>query len=93
MGRMSRRGIGAVAVGAVLLTAAVVGFIVVPEHAPGLSSDLSCAGWSPAPPRCHTGWSQTAYDVARIATWALAILGALLVAMGLIRYARPEAQR
>lgn len=90
---MSRAGVGAVTVGAVLLIAAVAGFVIVPGHAPGLSSDMSCAGWSPAPPRCHTGWSQMAYDVARIATWTLAIVGALLVVMGLIRYARPEVAR
>jgi peptidoglycan/LPS O-acetylase OafA/YrhL len=33
-----------------------------------------------------SGWSQTAYDLVRIGAWALAVLGALTVIVGLIRY-------
>lgn len=82
---MRRKGIGAVATGAALLIAAVVGFVVVPENAPR----SVCGGFGEATgPQC-AGWSRTAYDVAKIATWALLIVGALIVLMGLIRYARP----
>jgi hypothetical protein len=34
----------------------------------------------------HVGLSQMAYDVLRIAAWALVIVGALVVITGLIRY-------
>jgi hypothetical protein len=34
------------------------------------------------------GWSQNVYDAVRIASWALLIIGALLVATGLIVYWR-----
>ena len=86
---MRRKGIGAVATGAALLIAAVAGFVVVPEHAP----QFVCAGFGEPTGNQCAGWSRTAYDVARIATWALAIVGALLATMGLIRYARPEVVR
>jgi hypothetical protein len=36
-----------------------------------------------------SGPSKPAYDTMRIATWALLIVGALTVAVGLTRYARP----
>ena len=87
---MRRKGIGAVATGAALLIAAVAGFVVVPEHAP----QFVCGGFGEvtSSDQC-AGWSRTAYDVAKIATWALLIVGALLVVMGLIRYARPEVAR
>ncbi len=86
---MSRAGVGAVAVGAVLLIGAVAGFVIVPQHAP----QSVCGGWGAlGGPQC-AGWSRSAYDAARIATWALLIVGALLVAMGLIRYARPGGVR
>jgi hypothetical protein len=35
-----------------------------------------------------TGWSQTAYDLARIGGWALLIVGAVLLVVGLLRYRR-----
>ena len=86
---MRRKGIGAVATGAALLIAAVVGFVVVPEHAPR----FVCGGFGEATGNQCAGWSRTAYDVASIATWALSIVGALMATMGLIRYARPEVVR
>jgi len=87
-----RKGVGAVALGAVLLIAAVVGFVIVPEHKP--HTVTSVAGGFECLSNCTTvGWSQTMYDVALIATWAVLIVGALLVVMGLIRYARPEVAR
>jgi uncharacterized membrane protein HdeD (DUF308 family) len=33
-----------------------------------------------------SGWSQTAYDLARIGGWALIVLGAVTLIMGLIRH-------
>jgi hypothetical protein len=38
----------------------------------------------------RSAWSQTAYDLARIGGWALVILGALIVIVGLIRYWQPR---
>lgn len=111
---MRRKGLGAVAVGAVLLIAAVVGLIVVPEHHPTSRSELVTSegqvvrecfstGSQGGPYTyrgvpCHdatitSGPSQTLDDAVRIATWALAIFGACVVALGLIRYARPEVRR
>jgi hypothetical protein len=90
-----RKGIGAVALGAVVLIAAVAGFIIVPEHEPGIASSYTCLNSLAfsLPPGCHTGLSRAAYDGLRIGTWAVLIVGVLLVAMGLIRYARPGGAR
>jgi hypothetical protein len=100
---MRRKGLGTVAVGAVLMIAAVAGFVIVPEHTPGTAivsvppnGPRVCGSGGNQP--CGdattaivaTGLSRTAYDVARIATWALVIVGALVVAMGLTRYGRPR---
>lgn len=107
-----RNGIGIVAAGALLLIAAVSGFIVVPEHKPHKVTTyrqvpeldyprltpgaVSC---DPVKRICETKVrtylvpSHTLYDVLRVAPWALAIVGALLAVVGLVRYARPEGQR
>jgi hypothetical protein len=100
-----RKGIGAIAVGAVVLIAAVVGFVVIPEHKPGWKyvppiwydhvryGVNSCEPNGPGIPSCPKVaiWpSRPVYDTLRIATWALLIVGALAVALGLIRYARRE---
>ena len=47
---------------------------------------------------CHrvyaaTGLPRTAYDAVRVTTWALVIVGVLLVVLGLIRYARQEVRQ
>jgi hypothetical protein len=73
--------------GVMLLISAVAGFVIVPEHRPGVAVDASCGGWGP----CATGitaLSPTAYDVLRIGTWAALIVGTVLVALGLIRFAQ-----
>ena len=131
---MRRSGVGAVAAGAVLLIAAAVGFIVVPEHRPQTRTELltgvpcptsqqDCklssaqAAEGQTRPQCYpenqatatgpmnygnrqcwyvaiaSGPSKPLYDGLKIVTWALAIVGGLLVVTGLIRYARPEVQR
>ena len=88
---MRRKGVGAVVVGAVLLIAAVAGFIIVPEHAP----QFVCGGFGGEVTgnQC-AGWSRSAYSTRHGSrhgrSW---IVGALLVVMGLIRYARPEVGR
>lgn len=89
-----RASILSISLGVVLLIAGVAGLVVVPEHAPSLSSP----GSIPIPGTTNTvnglglptvvgGWSQTVYDIARVTTWALLIIGAIPV-MGLIKYAR-----
>ena len=81
-------------VGVVLLIAAVAGFVIVPEHGPGSTAgaDVVIPGTNtsvPAPgPVVVYGWSQTVYDAARIGTRAALIVGAVLVVLGLIRFAR-----
>lgn len=98
-----RKGIGSIAAGAVLLIAAVAGFVIVPEHQPGWKyvppiwhdnvrySVGSCDGNGyPSCPTVATGPSRPVYDGLRIATWAVLIVGALTVAVGLARYGRRE---
>jgi hypothetical protein len=95
-----KRYLAAVAVGAILLVAAVVGFVVLPEHKPGSmivarsgpTLALTCASNSGGIPadcvQVATGLSRTLYDVLRVTTWACLIVGALVVVIGLIGYAR-----
>ena len=75
----------------VLLIAAVAGLIVLPQHAPGQHCTTN-APWAIPRHTCHAfGMSQTVYDVLRIATWGVLIVGALLVVVGLINYGRRPA--
>jgi len=82
-------------VGACLLIASVAGFIIVPEHAPGLEQvgrDQfgNCQPIGETGNTCHwvaTGISHTLYDALRITTWGLAIVGFLLTAIGVIGFA------
>jgi hypothetical protein len=73
-----------ISVGALLLIASAAGFVIVPDHKAHFPPDLYLLG-SP-----QVGWSSAAYEGARIGTWALLIVGGLLVAIGLIHYARPR---
>jgi hypothetical protein len=77
--------------GIFLLTVAVVGLIVVPEHRPGHACH-SVAPWTNPYMRTSecdpTGLSQTLYDALRIGTWVVLILGGVLLIVGLINYAR-----
>jgi hypothetical protein len=122
MKRSLRNGIGAVAAGALLLVAAVSGFIIVPEHKPHTVTTyrqvpklpypqltpgaVACSpgpvpsGVVPVPSvgYCEVGVrtlvpSHTLYDLLKVAPWALAIVGALLAVIGLIRYARAAGER
>lgn len=71
-----------IAVGAVLMVGAAAGFVIVPEHKPRPT------GWGTyLLDPTGAGWSRSLYDGLRIGTWALLIVGALLVAVGLINYA------
>jgi hypothetical protein len=95
-----RRAAVTISLGALLLIAAVAGFVIVPEHMPNITyADpgvpfVGCVAPSPGliqPHGCRTirsGVSHTVYDGLRIATWAVLIVGALLVTVGLINYAR-----
>jgi hypothetical protein len=91
-----RRSIATITGGAVLLIASVAGFIIVPEHAPGVAQvgrDRfgNCQAIGETGNTCHyvaTGLAHTLYDALRIATWALVIVGVLLTTIGLIGLAR-----
>jgi hypothetical protein len=76
--------------GAIMVIVGIAGFIAAHSHHPEastrglhLSTHEAILGrillTSPA-----SGWSQTAYDLVLIAAWALVILGALAVIVGLI---------
>jgi hypothetical protein len=77
--------------GAILIIAGIAAFIEAHSHKPAV----------PPPPRIYTnaggtdeitvavpksGLSQTAYDLLRIGAWALVILGAVTLIVGLVRY-------
>lgn len=98
-----RKGLASIIVGTALLIVTVAGFVIVPEHRPsarvvekpqsvvGCGSDVYTPS-VPGGPTCFvsvpTGLSRTAYDVLLIATWAVMIIGALLIVVGVITYAR-----
>jgi hypothetical protein len=67
------------ALGVVVIAAAVGGWFIVNPHAPGCSPYVAGA-ISP----CGSSWSRTLYNVALTAIWAGLIIGALLVAIGLV---------
>jgi uncharacterized membrane protein YphA (DoxX/SURF4 family) len=74
-------------VGAALAIAGVAAFTEAARHHPETVQRCPngldiCATSKPV----EAGLSPTAYDVLRIAAWALVIVGALLVVTGLIRY-------
>lgn len=85
--------------GAVLIIAGIAGFIEAHSHRPVPATTLShnlrmafaeeSAGVTPQP---ASGLSQSNYDLVHIASWALIILGVLLVIVGLIAYARRDAR-
>jgi hypothetical protein len=76
--------------GAALVAAGIAAFIEAHSHRPHARLDLN--GYQVLGRITLTSpgseWSQTAYDLVRIGAWALVIFGALLVAVGLIGYAR-----
>jgi hypothetical protein len=75
--------------GAIMVIAGIAAFIEAHSHPPELESRCRTGGKA-----ClledfsnvHIGLSQTAYDLLRIGAWALMILGAVTVIVGLIRY-------
>jgi hypothetical protein len=75
--------------GGVLLVVAGITALIEAHNNRPLRAELVVT--SPGHPVLHVplrpgGLSDTAYDLLRIGGWALAILGALLVIVGLIRY-------
>jgi hypothetical protein len=74
--------------GLTLVIVAVAGLVITPEHAPSFSCGKTVEGVCWGFSSTTTGWPQTTYDAARIATWAALIVGAVLVLLGLIRFAQ-----
>jgi hypothetical protein len=75
--------------GAVLVIAGIAAFIEAHSHPPELEGRCRTRGIACPPEEfsnVHVGLSQTAYDLLRIGSWALIIVGGLLVITGLIRY-------
>ena len=75
--------------GAITVIAGIAAFIEAHSHPPELES--RCRTGGKACPledfiNVHIGLSQTAYDLLRIGAWALMILGAVTLIVGLIRY-------
>jgi hypothetical protein len=82
--------------GAALLVAGIAAFIEAHSHRPGSGltahEELSKERAESLGHHFHLpGLSQTAYDLLRIGAWALVIVGALLVVVGLIGYWRERA--
>lgn len=74
--------------GAISLIAGIAAFIEAHSHRPEVIPNMQWA----APP-IHVGLTPTAYDLLRIGAWALVVIGALLIVMGLIRYWGEHAAR
>jgi hypothetical protein len=69
--------------GIVLTVASVVGFVIAPEHVP-----VNCGRFLVCGNGIDHGWSRTIYDAVRIGTWTALIIGFVLLACGLIVFAR-----
>jgi uncharacterized membrane protein HdeD (DUF308 family) len=83
-------------IGAALVIAGIAAFIEAHGHRPRLArltlrerrlSEIGVPFHAPMP-----GLSQTPYDVLRIGAWALVMLGALTVVLGLIAYRTQSAR-
>lgn len=74
--------------GAILVIAGIAAFIEAGSHAPGVEClrEVTEPGDHTCLQSQATGLSHTAYDLLRIGAWALVIIGALLVIVGLIGY-------
>jgi hypothetical protein len=68
--------------GVILILGGIAAFIEAHRHIPVPARHPEVGLISPA-----SGLSPTAYDLLRLGGWALVILGAVTVALGLIRYA------
>lgn len=89
--------------GGLLLVLAVVGLVIVPQHAPSFSAgnagspvkysiciaqggtDAQCDRASGATGGAPIGLARSLYDLLLITSWALLIVGSIVVAVGLIR--------
>jgi uncharacterized membrane protein HdeD (DUF308 family) len=79
--------------GAALVVAGIAAFIEAHSHRPVpahvLRTDAVGIKYPPqGPPHPAYGLSRTAYDLLRIGAWALVIVGALSIVVGLIGYYR-----
>ena len=77
---MSTRVVAAV-LGGFMIVAGITGGIVAHEHRVGRVVRVPGDGIRVV----YTGWPMTAYDVVRIAAWALLIFGAIIVAFAIVR--------
>lgn len=73
--------------GAILVIAGIAAFIEAhSHHKAAYRATEDAFGGATSVEHAAGGLSQTAYDLLRIGAWALVILGALTVIVGLIRY-------
>ncbi|MCW3032513.1 MAG: hypothetical protein JWM60_858 [Solirubrobacterales bacterium] len=88
-------------IGAVMVIAGIAGFIEAHSHHPVPASgpistnpitveQLAEQGVANGGASSAEGLSQTAYDLIRIGAWALVILGAVTVVIGIVRAARTD---
>jgi uncharacterized membrane protein HdeD (DUF308 family) len=71
--------------GAIMVIAGIAAFIEAHSHRP--IAGRPAGFWNrPGEAEPASGLSPDAYDLLRIGAWALVILGALTVALGLLRY-------
>jgi uncharacterized membrane protein HdeD (DUF308 family) len=72
--------------GALIVIVGIAAFIEACSHRPVAA--VTFGFWDSRYDKPPSGLSQTVYDLLRIGAWALVILGALTVILGLIRYWR-----
>lgn len=72
-----------------MVIAGIAAFIEAHSHAPKYGCEKAVCLPSEPEVLLSGHLSQTPYDVLRIGAWALLVLGALTVILGLIRYVRP----
>jgi hypothetical protein len=71
--------------GAALIVAGIAALIIASDHHPVSAFDPSRFF---VPVRAAAAWSRTAYDAVRMGGWALVVVGALVVALVLVREVR-----
>lgn len=74
--------------GAIAVIAGIAAFTEASTHRPILACVPNCERVNNFHDAGVEAWSATTYDLVHIAAWALVILGALTLVLGLIRYWR-----